>query len=98
MAPPRQTKDDSGDLGGVLKLEQVSVESNFFDLGGHSLLATQVISRLRNAFQVAVPLGSLFEAPTVAGLARYLETHYSLPHTTTTPPDAGKDDFEKIEL
>ncbi len=52
----------------VLKLDQVGIHDNFFDLGGHSLLATQVISRVREAFQMDLPLRTIFEKPTVEEL------------------------------
>ncbi|MDB9513950.1 amino acid adenylation domain-containing protein [Kamptonema animale CS-326] len=58
----------------VLGKQQVSVCDNFFELGGHSLLATQLISRIRDAFQIELSVRNLFESPTTASLAKYIET------------------------
>ncbi|HEY2738874.1 MAG TPA: amino acid adenylation domain-containing protein, partial [Thermoanaerobaculia bacterium] len=63
----------AGIWAGLLGVERVGIDDNFFDLGGHSLLATRVISHLRSAFGVETPLRELFEAPVLADLAARIE-------------------------
>jgi len=53
----------------VLGTEPIGIEDNFFELGGHSLVVIQVVARIRKVFGVEVPVVSLFEGPTIAGLA-----------------------------
>ncbi len=57
----------------VLGIERVGTGDDFFELGGHSLLATQLIFKVRDAFQIEVPLRELFKSPTVAELAGVVE-------------------------
>ncbi|MBD1938350.1 non-ribosomal peptide synthetase [Microcoleus sp. FACHB-68] len=52
----------------LLSLEQVGIYDSFFELGGNSLLATQLLTRLRETFQVELPLRDLFEVQTISGL------------------------------
>ncbi|HYW19649.1 MAG TPA: amino acid adenylation domain-containing protein [Nodularia sp. (in: cyanobacteria)] len=58
----------------ILNIETVGIYDNFFSLGGHSLLATQVISRIRDEFNMAIPLRCLFESPTIAGLGEIIDS------------------------
>jgi amino acid adenylation domain-containing protein len=76
----------AGIWGEVLQLERVGTRDNFFDLGGHSLLATRVISRIRNAFRVSLPVRSVFEAPTVAALAERVEAELRVGAGAVPPP------------
>src|SRR3982075_3777867 len=73
--PPRTaTEKELADLWAeTFGLERVSIHDNFFDLGGHSLLVTHLISKIRAAFEVELPLGTLFEVSTIAGLAERLD-------------------------
>ncbi|MGD0906500.1 MAG: amino acid adenylation domain-containing protein [Candidatus Acidiferrales bacterium] len=56
----------------MLRVEKVGLNDDFFDLGGHSLVAIKIISRIRDVFEVDLPTQTLFEHPTIAGLARVL--------------------------
>jgi acyl carrier protein len=57
----------------LLGLSLVGIHDNFFESGGHSLLATQLISRVREKFQVEVALRQLFEHPTIESFATAIE-------------------------
>ena len=72
----------------ALNVEQVGAHDNFFELGGHSLIATQLISRVRDAFDVDLQLSALFESPTVAGLAAKIDAIRNAERHVTTPPIA----------
>ena len=65
----------------VLHVRNVELHDNFFQLGGHSLLAMQVISRVRDAFRLELPVTRLFSAPTLAAFAECIEaaTHSDAP-------------------
>jgi len=73
----------------LLGIEQVGIADSFFELGGHSLLAIQVISRLRSAFHVELSVQTLFNAPTVAGLAGHIQQ-------TRRPDDADDEKLARL--
>jgi amino acid adenylation domain-containing protein len=74
-AAPRTPLEEllAGIWSTVLGVSAVGLHDNFFKLGGHSLIATRVLSRVRDAVGAEVPLATLFEAPTIASLARAVE-------------------------
>ncbi|WP_448651634.1 amino acid adenylation domain-containing protein [Pseudomonas fluorescens] len=59
----------------ILGTERVGLTQHFFELGGHSLLAMQVVSRLRQALNLEVPLKALFEQPRLDGFVAAIEAH-----------------------
>ncbi|MDQ6893670.1 MAG: amino acid adenylation domain-containing protein [Acidobacteriota bacterium] len=73
-APGRNVEREIARIWSALLLvPDVSPDDDFFALGGHSLLATQVISRVRAAFRVEIPVETMFEQPTLAALVTAVE-------------------------
>ncbi|RKI65092.1 amino acid adenylation domain-containing protein, partial [Corallococcus sp. AB049A] len=74
VAPRTPTEERLASLWAeLLRVERVGAHDDFFALGGHSLLATQLLSRIRAAWQVELPLRVVFKASTLAGLASALD-------------------------
>jgi acyl transferase domain-containing protein len=70
VAPANPTETSLADIWQqLLGVDKVGIHDNFFDLGGHSLLGTQLLSRIRAAFHIQMPLRTLYESPTVAAMA-----------------------------
>ncbi|PPT09099.1 Malonyl CoA-acyl carrier protein transacylase [Geitlerinema sp. FC II] len=80
----------------VLNVERIGIYDNFFDLGGHSLRAIQLVTQIRDVFQVDLMLQSFFEAPTIEGLARCVEARQA--GTDTVESDVVLDLYAEAVL
>jgi hypothetical protein len=72
----------------LLKVERVRVDESFFELGGHSLLVLQMTARIRRTMEVELPVRTVFESPTIAGLAQEVQKARAAglrPHTPILP-------------
>jgi phthiocerol/phenolphthiocerol synthesis type-I polyketide synthase E len=56
----------------ILGIEKIGIHDNFIELGGHSLLGVQIINRLRDAYQLNIPIDTIFKSPTVTEMAQVL--------------------------
>ncbi|MDB6112376.1 MAG: FkbH like protein, partial [Pedosphaera sp.] len=70
----------------VLKLKQIGIQDDFFELGGHSLVIAQVISRVRESLKLELPPSSLFEARTIAALAKHIRAGRWKQNESVGPP------------
>jgi amino acid adenylation domain-containing protein/thioester reductase-like protein len=77
----------------VLEVPRVGMIDNFFELGGHSLMVTQVLYRIRELFQIDLPLGRLFDHPTVREMSQLIKD--SLPRVQLPPVAPSLDDLQK---
>ena len=82
----------------MLGIKRIGVDDNFFELGGHSILVTQLVSRLRSAFRLDLPLRSIFETPTVSGLSKSIETLMKAGSGTALPPITKEDRSQELPL
>ncbi|MGB3300747.1 MAG: amino acid adenylation domain-containing protein, partial [Phormidesmis sp.] len=78
----------------VLQQSDISIYDNFFDLGGHSLSATRVNTRLRQQFEIDLPLQSAFEYPVLASLATHIDALKISRFTPNSQPPTGHKEIE----
>jgi amino acid adenylation domain-containing protein len=70
----------------ILRVERVGLHDNFFESGGHSLLAVRVIVEIEKLYKRRLPLATLIQAPTVAGLADVLREDQCSPSLSSLVP------------
>ncbi|HET9479906.1 MAG TPA: amino acid adenylation domain-containing protein, partial [Pyrinomonadaceae bacterium] len=86
--PPRTVVEETlcGIWEEVLGRDLIGADDDFFELGGHSLLATQVVSRVKEALSVELPLSRIFQTPVLSEIAEFLERRLRGGGKHTEPP------------
>jgi acyl carrier protein len=84
----------------LLKVEKIGITDNFFELGGHSLMVMQVVARIRRELEVEVPIKTLFEDPTIEGLAKEVEEAHAKGIKAIAPisPFSRTQDHDQLRL
>jgi tyrocidine synthetase-3 len=67
--------------------EGIGIDDDFFELGGHSLKATVLVSRLHQAFEVAIPLSRVFKTPTIRDLSDFIDRARRQQHADILPQE-----------
>ncbi|MDI3465818.1 MAG: polyketide synthase module [Nitrospira sp.] len=87
IAPRNLVEESLAELWkSVLQVPEAGIHDHFFEHGGHSLVATQLVSRIRELFEVDVSLQALFERPTIAALAEEVTRLRQREHNTFVMP------------
>ena len=97
VAPQTPMEQEIADIWQtVMKLDQISVDDNFFEIGGHSLLAVQIVTRVKEKYQVEFSMRRLLELATIHGMAAYVENSLWL-RSSQSDADVD-DDLEEFEI
>jgi acyl carrier protein len=80
----------------LLQAERVGIRDNFFETGGHSLLAIQLLTEINEAFGVTISMRSVFDTPTVEGLALEIVTQLAMQTTTADDLEAVLSSLEEL--
>ena len=81
----------------LIGVEPIGIQDNFFELGGHSLMATQILARIRDLYQVEMPLRILFEANTIEALSKQISAMRWIANNQA-PTEAASEDREEFSL
>ena len=95
---PPSNKEEAGVVAiweQLIGVQPIGVTDDFFELGGHSLLGTEVLARIRERFNIQLPMRVIFEATTPSDLAAHIQTVISAPSFTAT---AESDEWEELEI